>query len=403
MSSADLSPSKPVESGLDGDAGGGVATPRIQALTGIRILAAFAVYASHVGPPAGAPRFVQAFFESGYNGVTLFFVLSGFVLALNYFDGFRRPHAGRTYNYFVARFARVYPLYLLVLLYLVLRWESFGLDAAGWWRHALAIQAWYPDLSISFGFNPPAWSIGVEFFLYACFPLLVPLIARLRGPRALLLAGAGVVVAMVALTGWFDLTGRGALPWENPASAHRWLYVAPLPRLGDFALGILAARLYLAVRGSASVARLGPLLVLGAALLTVALMCWPPFVFNPWSWDLAYALPATAFIFGLAIAPLSLLARAFSLPSMILLGEASYAFYLVHFPALSLLGGGRWGIDASPTTAVFEVLTLGAIVALAIGLHVCFERPVRLRIRKVFSLGRRSPAPLSEPAGAKAP
>ena len=59
------------------------ATPRLPALTGLRILAALAVYASHLGPPHGSPKLLSTFMESGYMGVTLFFTLSGFVLAIN--------------------------------------------------------------------------------------------------------------------------------------------------------------------------------------------------------------------------------------------------------------------------------------------------------------------------------
>lgn len=115
--------------------------PRLPALTGLRIFAALAVYGSHIGSPAGVPNAIGTFFSSGYCGVTIFFVLSGFVLAINYFDGFRRPTARGTYNYFVARFARVYPLYVLVIFFFVVRQHTLGESVDSWWRSALAIQA----------------------------------------------------------------------------------------------------------------------------------------------------------------------------------------------------------------------------------------------------------------------
>jgi peptidoglycan/LPS O-acetylase OafA/YrhL len=381
----------------------GPAAPRLPALTGIRILAAVAVYASHVGPPAGAPDFVANFFVSGYCGVTLFFVLSGFVLALNYFD-MRRPSSGRIYNYFVARFARVYPLYLLLLLYYVVRQNAFGEGIDGWWRNAIAIQPWDPDLADAYSFDPPSWSIGVEFFLYACFPLLIPLLARLRRPRTVLIAAAATVAGMAALAGWFVLTGADDLSRWNPSSAHRWLYRMPLTRLGDFTLGILAALLYLQTRDRPSVSRIGLPLVLGSALATIGLMCWQGLLFTPWSWDLAYAVPAVVFIFGLAIAPLSWAARALSLPFVVLLGEASYAFYLVHFPAAGLFEARQWAAVTSLSTVAYEALVFGAILALAIGLHVGFERPARTYIRRLLRRRKEQTAPVaarpaSEPVG----
>lgn len=372
-------------------------TLRLPALTGVRILAALAVYASHVGPPAGAPEFLNAFFISGYSGVTLFFVLSGFVLAINYLDSLRRPAVGGLYNYFVARFARVYPLYLLILFYIVVRRHAFGESIDDWWQNALAVQTWDPSLARAFSFVPPSWSIGVEFFLYACFPLLIIFLARLTRPRTVLIAAAGTVAAMAALAGGFVVAGLDNLPAVNPDSAHRWLYRMPLTRLGDFTLGILAALLYFQTRDRRSIERIGRPLVLVSILATICLMCWPALIFTAWSWDLAYAVPATLFIFGLAVAPLSWPAKALSLPFMILLGEASYAFYLVHQPAVLFFGGGSWGTIASPTTVVFEALTLGAILALAIGLHVGVERPARTYIRRALSW-KRKPAPALVPA-----
>lgn len=375
--------------------------PRLPALTGIRIFAALAVYGSHIGVPAEAPDLIGSFLTSGYCGVTIFFVLSGFVLALNYFDGFRHPSVRGTYNYFVARFARIYPLYILVIFFFVVRQHTLGYSVDGWWRSALALQAWDPNLDHAYAFDPPAWSLSVEFFLYACFPLLVPLIARLRRPRTVLLAGAGVAIGMAALAAWFVFSGRGELIWTDPGSAHRWLYRTPLTRLGDFALGILAARLYLQTRGRESVGRLGLPLVLGSAALVIGLMCWEDLVFTPWSWDLAFGVPAAVFIFGLAVAPLSWPARFLSLPFIVLLGEASYAFYLVHDPAIGFLGAGTWDAGMSGSKALYEALCLAAIIALAVGLHITVERPARTYLRRVLTWRRaRFDAPPEPPAPA---
>lgn len=387
----------------------GTSRPRLQALTGIRIFAALAVYATHVGAPFGVPNTVGTFFYSGYCGVTIFFVLSGFVLSLNYFDDFRRPNLRGAYRYFVARFARIYPLYVLVLFFLVVRQHMLGFEVDGWWRSTLALQAWDPNLDHAYAFDPPAWSISVEFFLYACFPLLVPLVARLRKPRSVLIAAGSVALGMAALAGLFVLIGHSDLAWTDPASAHRWLYRTPLTRLGDFALGILAARLYLQTRDRRQVASLGLPLVLGAGAVTIALMSWPALIFTPWSWDLAYGVPAAIFIFGLAIAPLSWPARALSLPFIVLLGEASYAFYLIHDPLIGFLGAGEWHAGVSITRIVYEGLALGVILALAVGLHITVERPARYYIRRILSPERRTELPpvpmpaIPEPASAAAP
>jgi peptidoglycan/LPS O-acetylase OafA/YrhL len=368
---------------------------RLPSLTGLRIFAAVAVYLSHIGPPHGSGEVISSFIGSGYSGVTLFFVLSGFVLSVNYFDEFLRPTLAGTWNFFVARFARIYPLYIVCLAYVVIHGHALGAPIDGWWRNALAIQAWSPNLSQAFSFDAPAWSLSVEFFLYACFPLLVPAIARLRRPRAILLWGAAVTVALFALAAIFVASGHGNLPFEDPGSAHRWLYRTPLTRLGDFALGILAARLFVVTRGDPRLARIGGPLAALAALAFLGLMAWPALFYTAWSWDAAYAVPTTLLIFGLAVARGGGLARFLSVGWIVLLGEASFAFYLVHQPMIGYLGGAVWATSMSLTAVLNEALVFGAILALALGLHLGLELPARKRIRRLLSLPekRREPAP----------
>jgi peptidoglycan/LPS O-acetylase OafA/YrhL len=356
---------------------------RLAALSGLRIIAALAVYMSHVGPPHSSPAVLGSFIESGYMGVTIFFVLSGFVLALNYFESLTVPNARYIWRYIVARFARIYPLYILILFYILVHRHAFGENIEGWWVHVVALQAWSPNLAQAYNFNGPAWSVSVEFFLYACFPFLVVVLSKLRTSYAIMVMFGLVVVAMTGLTAWFAITGRGGLPWVDPGSAHRWLYRTPLTRLGDFTLGILAARLYARNRGRTDVVRACGLLAVGASLVIVGLMAWSANLFSVWSWDLAYAVPAVLVIFGISMAPRSIPARLLSLPLIVLLGESSYAFYLIHQTALGYLDGNRWSVGTSPTTILYEAFVLGGILCAAVGLHIVVERPARRYIRRL--------------------
>lgn len=329
-------------------------TMGVPALTGLRILAALAVYASHLGPPHDSPTWLKDLFESGYMGVTIFFTLSGFVLAINYFESLSHPSGRLLWRYLVARFARIYPLYLLVLIFIMIHEHTFGGSISGWWEHVLAIQTWSPSVYQAYSLDGPEWSIGVEFFLYACFPLLVLMLTRVRRPRSLLMVAFCVVIAMSALTLWFVLSGDASLPWSNPDSAHRWLYRNPLSRLGDFALGIIAARLYLAVRAQRRMALTGKLLIALASFVIVGFMILPANLYSAWSWDVAYAVPAAVLIFGLAVSPNSLAVRVLSLSGVVLLGESSYAFYLVHQPALAFFGASPWATDTSVTAVLLR-------------------------------------------------
>ena len=363
---------------------------RIDALTGLRILPALAVLLSHLKAPAWAGPYFKAFLDSGYFGVTLFFVLSGFVLTHNYFERIAREFSLRLLgSYFVARLARVYPLYLLMLVWVTFPELWLGtLDKALWWKHVLALQAWTGTLRHAYAFNAPGWSISVEFLLYASFPLLVWLLRpALSHPRRLLIALLVVAAAMTALTSYFYLQGYADLPWEDPNSSHRWLYRNPLCRLGDFLLGMLAARL-LVYRDAIPqrLVRWGG--VLSAATI-LGLMCWPAHVYTAASWDISYALPATALIFCLAAAPSSAGSRWLSTKPLLLLGEASYALYLCHVNMLNRMSLGKLPPEAWPLT---QALTILLVVVIAIGLHVAIERPARELLRGWFDPVARAPA-----------
>lgn len=372
--------------------------PRIDALTGLRIFPALAVLLSHMGDaPAGGP-FVNAFMDAGYAGVTIFFVLSGFVLAHNYFDRFAEQLSLRLLrSYCAARLARVYPLYFIVLVWVSVPElvSAEGARLRAWLRHALAMQAWASNVHSAYAFNPPGWSISVELFLYACFPVLVPILARwVRTPRRTLGALVTVGLAMASAAVCFIAFGHADLPWTEPGSAHRWLYRNPACRLGDFLLGVLAARL-LAQRGGAPLAGAQWLAAASGASI-VCLMCWPRHVYTAPSWDFSYAVPATALIFSLAAAPTSAPARALSTRPLLFLGEASYALYLCHWYVLTRLLPS----DIAPSHWLSSRLEASAwALVLAAALHIAIERPCRALLRRMLDPVA-SDAPLTRVAGA---
>lgn len=349
---------------------------QLHSLTGLRILAALVVYLSHIPVPQGAPEPVRTFMGAGYIGVTLFFTLSGFILTVNYRDRLQRLSARAVGKYAVARFARIYPLYLLILVAIIARLELQGSSTHGWLSHVLMLQAWAPHDSEAFAFNGPAWSVSIEFFLYACFPIVVVALVRVRSTRAVIVLGLLVLMAMLLLVVFFVVTNADDLPWNSPASAHRWLYRTPVTRLGDFVLGGLAALAYFNLRERPRTVRAGGLLAATGCAIIVGLMCLPGLLFTASSWDLAYVLPCIAVIFGLAVAPASAFSRLLSLPAFILLGEASYAFYLCHQQLL-----GFPGLAGFQTSILREIPVLLIILCIAIALHLFVEKPSRTWIR----------------------
>jgi peptidoglycan/LPS O-acetylase OafA/YrhL len=129
---------------------------------------------------------------SGDLGVDLFFMLSGFVLMLNYRAIFPRFDRRKYLNFLWIRLARIYPAHLFTLLAvtaLVLCAEHLHLPvhqperytAAAWVQNVFLIQSW-TGVAHAMSWNFPAWSISSEWFAYLWFPFLVPTFVRIRRP-----------------------------------------------------------------------------------------------------------------------------------------------------------------------------------------------------------------------------
>lgn len=144
---------------------------KLHSLTSLRFFAAAFVVLGHLPSAARDSGFLQ----ESFMGVTFFFVLSGFILSFSYAG---RIQQGQTsYSDFIAsRFARIYPLHFLMMVWAIplavvagYPAQKVAIQAAA---HLTLTQAYIPDKSIFFSFNAPAWSLSVEMLFYALFPLL---------------------------------------------------------------------------------------------------------------------------------------------------------------------------------------------------------------------------------------
>ena len=183
--------------------------PELRALTSARGLAAWFVVLFHVrlstvslvGPE------VTAFFDYGYLAVDFFFMLSGFVIWLNYADRLRARRLAEVPAFLWRRLARIYPLHLFVLMGAV----AFAIahvvigkplppryDFADLPYHLLLIQTWGIG-EMTMMWNVPAWSISCEFAAYLAFPLLAMTVDWQRWHSAALVAMALAIAGLLHL------------------------------------------------------------------------------------------------------------------------------------------------------------------------------------------------------------
>jgi peptidoglycan/LPS O-acetylase OafA/YrhL len=196
---------------------------------------------------------------------------------------------------------------------------------------------------------------------------------------------------------WFFIArGHGGLPWDGD-SAHRWLYRMPLTRLGDFVVGVAAAMLIRCTRAPAWGAALAQLV---GVISIVWLMVQPSLLFAAWSWDAVYLGPVFLLIWGLAAGQGTLLARFLASPPMIVAGEASFAFYILHGPMLGLLAYA--GVNSEAKWVLQTTLQFTMILVLAVGAHHIIELPAQRWLRNTLDRRPRK-AEASKVAAAEAP
>ncbi|MEU1056478.1 acyltransferase [Streptomyces sp. NPDC005876] len=379
------------------------ATPPIRqlpSLTGYRAVLFVAVFLTHT---LGAGQFYKdadinelgTILPYGTSALSTFFVLSGFVLTWG------EPWRSTVRNFWWRRVLKIYPGHVitwgatLLMLWLIgpmLLMGSLDQTSAGpVVANLFLVQAWVPDVSYLFSVYGVNWSVSCEIAFYLLLPLLIRPILKIRADRLWLWLGvaAATLVAIPTATHLF-LTDP---VWDYWAPLSFWqaflTYFFPLTRLPEFLMGVLLARIVQTGRWS-------PRINGGwIGLLCVGL------------WGLLEVLPATFRSSGLLTLGIALFVPLIAArdidgrPSwldnrpMVLLGNSSYAAYLVHFPLLGLaryLTGetDRFGFWTA-TLIVIALFVVTQLVGLAMFLGL--ERPLMRKYgRPRWSLPAAGPA-----------
>lgn len=376
--------------------------PHIEALTALRFFAALLVVFFHHGQAqfAGTPGWCQNIVRGGYVGVPFFFILSGFILTYSYG---RHAPALAARNFWVARLARIYPVYAVSLLvsaplFLGGLAETVPSEslATRFWVQATAsfglVQAWSP--SHAFVWNGPGWSLSVEAFFYLTFPLLLN---RLTGKmRCLLLVGLFCLAGLgrVCFGGNSLAAMQRTLGWANPIL---WF---PL-----FLLGMVVGERYLArPQGAQDAANPSPWLANGASVFWMAviglILALNLQRFSQLLFCYLVAVPCTLLIYQIASAGGGV-GAGLSWRPLVLLGEASYSLYILHRPVHDWFRwmNREWGLVSTETLAGFW-LYLALCLALSVLTLKAIEYPCRDWIKRRFGSrpGKSAAAPLVNPS-----
>ena len=336
----------------------------IHALTGLRGVAAWCVVFYHIRYSLTAilPASAIEFMAKGYLAVDLFFLLSGFVMWLNYGAVFTSGGLRAAPRFWWKRFARIWPLHALVLSAMVvfpLAVLLTGRDASAYPvgelpLHILLMQNW--GMTGQLAWNHPAWSISAEFAAYLLFPLLVTAVPWPRiGTWVLAGVAAGLAMGLYLI---FALQGHATLGADI---THLGLWRC----LAQFSMGAVLALVWQRHGGrTLALAAWGAC----AAILAIALLA---------------DLPETAFVPALFAAGLLALAsdrgaagRLFAARPLRWLGDISYATYLLHFFGFVLFK--LMFVDASLQLGWWQLLAFVALLlAASDAVFRWFEKPAQ--------------------------
>lgn len=329
---------------------------RVPSLTGVRAFAALSVYFHHYNPfPKSS--FLSLLAQEGYVGVTVFFVLSGFLITWNYADTLRTFEEYK--RFYLLRFARIVPLYwgLLAVLYL-LQWLLKTDDTASVSEQLFNfsfLKGFIP--SLVFSGIPQSWSLTVEMGFYALAPLWISWMAERRWP-------AVVVLYCCFVLGLFSV-------YKNNLTFGSFYTI--FGRFFEFGAGICAA-LWVRQQKELPTFRFKTLTASagGIGLVIAYVLAVHRWHFSAFytEWLLYNFLLPIAAGFGLVglSTERTFLSGLLSNPLAQLLGKSSYAFYLIHL--------GPVAIGVQRYVSGNELILMILLWCIAYVLYQWLERPL---------------------------
>lgn len=353
---------------------------RLKSIQGLRALAFLEVFLAHCG--------LSPF--QGVLGVSLFMLMSGFCMALNYLP---RVEAMPVTPAGCARFAldKVKKLYVLHVAMTLCAMLIRGVPATpgGLARlliNILLLQSLFPFSDVYFAYNGISWYLSCYMLVCLLAPGIVRLASRIvRGAesavKARIFALMALCLGVMAGIGY----AASACPILIGDDFAKWLtYICPAYRLLDFAFGVLLGALYVRCRGRDKLSASGGLALLaGAAVAALVYLRLEAFAPAGFKYNLMM-LPVAALMLLCAVRSGGAIGRAVSGRLITRLGDMSSCAFLIHqivIQSVRMLMA-RYGVGQGAVGALALFCVSFALTFALTQLYILLDGRLRRRMRK---------------------
>ena len=353
----------------------GYIPPMIEPLTSLRFIFVILVFFHHfIIADTG-----NSFFPEGYLGVTFFFILSGFIVSLNYEEKILHKKIRRT-DFFIKRVIRLYPLHILCFFLAIVVLHNFLNRESFIWAipNLLLLQSWIPIEDSYFSFNRVSWFLSSEIFFYAMFPVIIVFIHKIKKKSAFFLF---LIIVIIYFLSTFIVPEK----WFHPL-----YYIFPLSRIIDFIWGVFAYYVYKWIQNKKMItqfSKIGVSLIEVITLLVlVGFIIYSNHIPQVYRYGMYYWFPMLilVFVFACFHRKEGIISYILTNKILVLLGKASFGFYIIHLLMIRIISKIIAVSGISIAWYVTLILSVFVTIAFSILILKKFETPVSEYLNKKY-------------------
>ena len=308
-----------------------LSTGRIDSLQALRALAFLGIFFLH-----------SHFFISWATlGVSVFYVLSGFLMAYRYENTELNTSLKSNICFSLGKIKKLYPLHIITMICEIVYTIAFMIYDGVRIKAVLTLigetllnitllQTWVPDSNVNTSLNGVAWYLSVTMFLYFMFPWINKIAARINICILCRISGIILIIQLLSCIPFIRILGI-----DSPV--YIWfMYCFPVFRLGDFFIGCILKRLYFEFDLGSMGVITGTICEFSATLVTILIFVWLKieqdniFLLSLQNWTTIY-IPISAMWIVLFIINKGLITKVLTNRLTIYIGNLTAYAFLIHY------------------------------------------------------------------------